>query len=78
MLEDKVKEILSLLPFQKHSNIKGVICLTTNEKFIYIRQATEKYRINASHISDCCKKNGKRKSAGKHPITGEKMLWEYI
>ena len=77
IVSEETKEKLREYKGEKHSNIKGVICLTTNEEFVYIRQATEKYGINASHISDCCKKNGKRKSAGKHPITGEKMLWEY-
>lgn len=55
---------------------KEIICTTTNETFICIRRAEEKYKISHSHISACCK--GKRKSAGKHPITGEKMIWEYV
>lgn len=28
------------------------------------------------NISTVC--NGKRNSAGKHPITGEKLTWEYV
>ena len=34
-----------------------------------------KYNIDISSIVKCCK--GKIKSAGKHPDTGEKLIWEY-
>ncbi len=54
---------------------KKVICLTTGEIFGYIRDASEKYKINSSNISTTC--GGKAKSAGKHPITGEKLIWMY-
>ncbi len=41
-----------------------------------IEEVEEKYNIKTSGISACCR--GDRKSAGKHPITGEKMVWKYI
>ena len=53
---------------------RKVKCVTTGEIFTTIKEAEEKY--NTTHISHCCK--GKRKSAGKHPMTGEKLVWEYI
>ena len=28
-----------------------------------------------SNITDCCK--GRNKTAGKHPITGERLHWRY-
>lgn len=31
---------------------------------------------NSTHICDCCK--GKRNYSGKHPITGEKLIWKYL
>ena len=31
---------------------------------------------NGSHITSCCKFI--KKSAGKHPITGEKLIWRYF
>ena len=58
------------------SRMKKVKCITTNENFNSIREAWEKYRINQSDIGKCC--SGKRNYAGKHPVTGEKMIWEYI
>ena len=32
--------------------------------------------LNAHNISQCCL--GKQKSAGKHPITGEKLHWKFV
>ena len=54
---------------------RKVICLTTGEIFEDIKSATNKYSIAEGNITKNCK--GKRKSAGKHPITGEKLIWEY-
>lgn len=59
----------------KNPRARKVICLTTNEAFNCIKDANLKYGINKADISACCK--GKLKSAGKHPITKEKMIWRY-
>jgi hypothetical protein len=61
-------------------NLKGgygveIICLTTNEEFSSIKKAEEIYNISSTNIGLCCK--FKRKSAGKHPETKEKMIWMY-
>ena len=37
--------------------------------------AQDKYEINGSSIARCCLR--KLQSAGKHPITGEKLHWVY-
>lgn len=55
---------------------KKVICINTNEKFNCIKEAGEKYKISKSGICGCCR--GRRKSAGKHPITKEKLVWKYL
>ena len=34
------------------------------------------YQISNQNISKCCR--GRLKSAGKHPVTGEKLKWEYV
>lgn len=60
----------------KNPNAKKVKCITTNEIFTTIKEASEKYNIFEQNIIACCK--GKRKSAGKHPITKEKLVWEYV
>ena len=60
----------------KGKNSKKVKCITTNEVFNSIKDAEEKYGVSHQNISKCCK--GKYKSAGKHPVTGEKLIWEYV
>ena len=55
---------------------KQVLCITTGETFYSIREAGRYYSINKAHIIECCK--GKAKSAGKHPITGKKLVWKYL
>lgn len=52
---------------------KQVYCITTEETFSNIVEAGKKYNIKPSSISECC--NYKLKSAGKHPITKERMVW---
>ena len=47
---------------------KQVICVTTGEIFNCIKEAGEKYNVNSSNITKCCK--GKMKSAGK-------LVWRY-
>ena len=60
----------------KHPESRKVLCITTGKKFDCIKEAGEYYSINKSNISRCCR--DKVKSAGKHPITGEKLVWKYI
>lgn len=55
---------------------KKVICITTNEIFLSIMEASRKYNVPDGNINKCCK--GERKSAGRHPITGEKLVWKYV
>ena len=52
---------------------KKVICLTTGEIFDNCREATKKYN---NGIYSCLK--DKSKTCGKHPITGEKLRWDYF
>lgn len=53
-----------------------VYCPQLDEIFDCIKYATDKYGINRGSISQHLK--GKLKSAGKHPVTGEKLTWEII
>ena len=59
----------------KSASARKVICITTGEIFDCITEASEKTKTSRCNISECCK--GKRKSAGKHPITGKKLVWKY-
>ena len=60
----------------KSPHAKKVKCITTGEIFDCIKDAEEKYGVANQNISACCK--GKQKSAGKHPVTKEKLVWEYV
>ena len=74
--KEKLSEARKKYTGNKHPRAKKVICITTGEIFDYLKQAEEKYNINAKGIGKCC--NGKYSYAGKHPITKEKMIWRYL
>ena len=61
---------------EKNSMCREVYSPELNEKFYSAIDAYDKYGISAQGISSCC--NGKQKTAGKHPITGESLTWEYV
>lgn len=53
----------------------SVQCLNTGEIFQTIREAARHYNTDAHGIKCCC--DGIRISSGKHPITKEKLKWDY-
>lgn len=53
-----------------------VKCIETNEIFNTVKSASEWCHIGHADIAAYIR--GKQKSAGKHPITGEKLHWVYI
>lgn len=56
---------------------KTVRCMNTGQFFHSTGEAAEWCNLkSSSSISMCC--TGKRKTAGKHPETGEPLKWEYI
>lgn len=58
-----------------HGQWKPVRCITTNEVFKSVREASEKHKVPTSNIAKVCK--GNRKSAGKLP-DGTKLQWSYV
>lgn len=54
---------------------RKVYCISTNEVFNSITNASNKYDISGGDITACCK--GKRDFAGKLP-DGTKLCWKYI
>lgn len=55
---------------------KKVICLNNNKIFNSQLEAANYAGLkNSTPISRCCK--GERKTAGKHPITGERLKWSF-
>lgn len=59
-----------------HGRAKQVKCIETQEVFNYIGEAANWVGITGGAITMCCQ--GKRKSAGKHPETGERLHWEFV
>lgn len=66
---DETKKKIS----ENHANKRPVFCPQLNEYFETLLEVTNKYGIHRANIEKCI--NGERKSAGKHPITGEKLTW---
>lgn len=72
----KQKEALSIaLKRNSHNskNARKIRCKETNDIFGTVSDA-ERW-ANTSHISDVLV--GRRQYAGRNPITGEKLSWEY-
>lgn len=57
---------------------KSVQCINTGQIFNTVKDAAEWLGsiYQKTHISEVCK--GKRKTAGTHPVTKEKLTWRYI
>ena len=58
---------------ENHPRCRKIICITNGEIFDYTKQAGEKYGVNPSQITACCK--GKRNSTGV--IDGKPAMWMY-
>lgn len=59
------------------SKYKPVYCITTNKYFTNAQEACDYYGMkSATGVKDCCR--GKRKTAGKDPMTGEKLQWKRV
>ena len=71
--KEAMEKVYSLMRITTAVNRRMVSCLTTGEIFDSQKEAREKY--GASDVSACCR--GKRKHSGFHPVTGEKLAWEY-
>lgn len=56
-----------------HPQCRPVYCPELNREFWGAKEAELELGIDASYISACL--GGKQKSAGKHPLTGEKLHW---
>lgn len=70
----KDSERYKLKPLTDNRNV-AVYCFEFDEFFDSAAQAGKKYNINPKSIIECCA--GRKKSGGKHPITGEKLHWVY-
>ena len=58
------------------ANSQKIICITTGKIFNSQSEAGRYYNVPQSNISKCLR--GERVSAGKHPATGEKLIWKKL
>lgn len=65
----------------KYANGNSVCCVPIycpelDEKFWGLQEVCDKYGFTKPNISKCLK--GERKHSGRHPVTGEKLTWQYL
>ena len=60
---------------ENNPNSHKILCVNTGEIFECVKFAAEKYNISRQTISHCL--NGRQKTAGKNPVTKEKLTWRY-
>lgn len=73
MTDDDIIDILNKIQIKKN---KKIVCITTNEIFDTVELAMNFAKLKSrNNIYSCC--TGKRKFAGKHPITKELLQWMY-
>ena len=53
-----------------------IYCPELDESFWGLQEACDKYGFTKPNISKCLK--GIRKHSGRHPVTGEKLTWQYL
>lgn len=71
------REKVESMPIVPVSHGKLVRCVNTNQIFHSTREAAAWCNLRShSGVRECCV--GQRKTAGKHPETGERLKWEYI
>lgn len=59
-----------------NNRARAVVCINNGMEFDYMGAAAQWAGIkNSGEIGNCCR--GKKKSAGKHPETGERLRWKY-
>lgn len=67
---------------QTKSHIKQVVCLNERRVYSSIKEAAIIYEVDRKAISGNCKNNSEAstrfKSAGKHPLTNEKLQWMFL
>ena len=73
--EEHQKQVNRWRQMGTETNSKRVLCVTTGEYFPSVCEAGRHYGVPQPNISKALK--GERKSAGKHPQTKEKLIWQW-
>ena len=74
--EETRKKMSDAKTGRKEPWAREVYCIELNQVFRCAKDASIECSITYSNIYMCL--NGERKSAGKHPVTGEKLHWVYV
>jgi len=74
--EEYQAQVARFIKAGSDANSQRIRCITTGEIFTSQSEAGRTYGIPQSNISKVLK--GERRSAGKHPQTGEKLFWEIV
>ena len=74
--EEYQQQVKNFIKAGADANSQKIRCINTGEIFPSISEAARHYNTHQANISKIFK--GERKSAGKHPITGEKLYWEML
>lgn len=71
--EEHAAQITTFIKAGSKATSQKVICLTTGKIYASQSEASRQTGVSQANISKCLR--GERKSAGKHPETGEKLMW---
>ena len=71
--EETKEKLRELRTGENNPRCVPIYCPELDEEFWGAKDAFLKYGVNRNKISECI--NGKRKHAGIHPTTGEKLSW---
>lgn len=73
------EELKKISDNRKSKGGKKVRCINTGEIFDTMMDAARWCGLStSSSIGQVCNQTGKQKTAGKHPITKEKLKWEFV
>ena len=72
--EEHAAQVARFIKAGSDANSQKIICLTTKQIFNSQSEASRYFNIPQTNISKVL--HGERKSAGKHPETGEKLRWQ--
>ena len=84
MISDETREKMSIAAQKREQEREGrktkkVRCVNTGEIFPSLRAAADWCGLaGVSGISIVCRGTGRQNYAGTHPVTKEKLIWEYV
>ena len=79
-LKCSTEDITDFINWTDTDQTKKVVCLNTREVFNSVKDAITQLGLSngvENSIYKCCSKQHNRFSAGKHPVTNEKLVWVY-